>query len=139
MTRLPKTLVLTAVLLSGGSCLAQTQSEAPSFDVLIKGGTAYDGAGGEPRRLDVAIRGDRIVEIGTLTKARAHTVVDATGLAVAPGFINMLSHSEASLIVDFRSMSELKQGVTTQIFGEGSMGPLTPEMKARRMAISKGT
>lgn len=134
MTRLHKILVLTAVLVSSGSCLGQTQSEAPSFDVLIQGGTVYDGAGGEPRRLDVAIRGDRIVEIGALTKARAQTVVDATGLAVAPGFINMLSHSEASLIVDFRSMSELKQGVTTQIFGEGSMGPLTAEMKARRIA-----
>lgn len=130
MTRLHKVLVVTAVLLSSGSCLAQTQS----FDVLIKGGTVYDGAGGEPRHLDVAIRGDRIVEIGTLRKARANTVVDATGLAVAPGFINMLSHSETSLIVDGRSMSELKQGVTTQIFGEGSMGPLTMEMKARRIA-----
>ena len=130
MTRLHKVLVVTAVLLSSGSCLAQTQS----FDVLIKGGTVYDGAGGEPRHLDVAIRGDRIVEIGTLRKARANTVVDATGLAVAPGFINMLSHSETSLIVDGRSMSELKQGVTTQIFGEGSMGPLTLDMKARRIA-----
>lgn len=130
MTRLHKVLVVTAVLLSSGSCLAQTQS----FDVLIKGGTVYDGAGGEPRHLDVAIRGDRIVEIGTLRKARANTLVDATGLAVAPGFINMLSHSETSLIVDGRSMSELKQGVTTQIFGEGSMGPLTLEMKARRIA-----
>lgn len=130
MTRLHKVLVVTAVLLSSGSCLAQTRS----FDVLIKGGTVYDGAGGEPRHLNVAIRGDRIVEIGTLRKARANTVVDATGLAVAPGFINMLSHSETSLIVDGRSMSELKQGVTTQIFGEGSMGPLTLEMKARRIA-----
>lgn len=130
MTRLHKVLVVTAVLLSSGSCLAQTRS----FDVLIKGGTVYDGAGGEPRHLDVAVRGDRIVEIGTLRKARANTVVDATGLAVAPGFINMLSHSETSLIVDGRSMSELKQGVTTQIFGEGSMGPLTLEMKARRIA-----
>lgn len=130
MTRLHKVLVVTAVLLSSGSCLAQTQS----FDVLIKGGTVYDGAGGEPRHSDVAIRGDRIVEIGTLRKARANTVVDATGLAVAPGFINMLSHSETSLIVDGRSMSELKQGVTTQIFGEGSMGPLTLDMKARRIA-----
>jgi N-acyl-D-amino-acid deacylase len=134
MTRLPKILVLTAVLMSSGSCLSQGQLQPPAFDVLIKGGTVYDGAGGEPRRLDIAIRGDRIVEIGTLTKARANTVVDATGLVVAPGFINMLSHSEASLIVDGRSMSELKQGVTTQIFGEGSMGPLTPEMKARRIA-----
>ena len=68
-----------------------------------------------------------------LQRASAKSVIDATGLAVTPGFINMLSHSEVSLIADGRSMSELKQGVTTQIFGEGSMGPLTDEMKKRRV------
>src|SRR6266511_2432794 len=78
-------------------------STAP-FDVLIKGGTVYDGTGRAPRRADVAIKGDRIVAVGDLTKARARSVVDARGLAVAPGFINMLSHSETSLIVDSRSM-----------------------------------
>src|SRR5262249_21934604 len=80
------------------------------------------------------MKGDRCVAVGDLTKARARSVVDARGLAVAPGFINMLSHSETSLIEDGRSMSELKQGVTTQIFGESSMGPLSDEMKRRRLA-----
>jgi len=110
------------------------QTSTAPFDVLIKGGTVYDGTGRAPRRADVAIKGDRIVAVGDLTKARARSVVDARGLAVAPGFINMLSHSETSLIVDSRSMSELKQGVTTQIFGESSMGPLSDEMKRRRLA-----
>jgi N-acyl-D-amino-acid deacylase len=110
------------------------QTSTAPFDVLIKGGTVYDGTGRAPRRADVAIKGDRVVAVGDLTKAHARSVVDARGLAVAPGFINMLSHSETSLIVDGRSMSELKQGVTTQIFGESSMGPLSDEMKRRRLA-----
>jgi N-acyl-D-amino-acid deacylase len=110
------------------------QTSTAPFDVLIKGGTVYDGTGRVPGRADVAIKGDRIVAVGDLTKARARDVVDARGLAVAPGFINMLSHSETSLIVDGRSMSELKQGVTTQIFGESSMGPLSDGMKRRRLA-----
>src|SRR5262245_49253168 len=113
--------------------IAGQTSTAP-FDVLIKGGTVYDGTGRAPRRADVAIKGASIVAVGDVTKARARSVVDARGLAVAPGFINMLSHSETSLIVDGRSMSELKQGVTTQIFGESSMGPLSDEMKRRRLA-----
>jgi len=104
------------------------------FDVLIKGGTVYDGTGRAPRRVDVAIKGDRVVAIGNLSRARGQNVVDARGLAVAPGFINMLSHSEVSLIIDGRSMGELKQGITTQIFGEFSMGPLNDKMKQRKFA-----
>ncbi len=124
--------ILTAVLLSLSlMTLAQNQQ---TFDVIIKGGTVYDGTGGPPRRADVGIRGDRIAAIGNLSKAKAQNVIDATGLAVAPGFINMLSHSWASMIVDGRSLGELRQGVTTQIFGEGSsMGPLSDEMKKRRL------
>ena len=118
------------------SLLLGLASSAPAadvpYDVLIKGGTVYDGTGGLPRRADVAIRGDRVAAMGTLTGASARTVIDATGLAVAPGFINMLSHSETSLIADARSQGELRQGVTTQIFGESSMGPLSPAMKAYR-------
>src|SRR5262245_51064206 len=102
-----------------------------SFDIIIKGGTVYDGNGGPPVKADVGIKGDRIAAVGNLSRATAHTIVDAKGLAVAPGFINMLAHSESSLIVDPRSLSELKQGVTTQIFGEFSMGPLNDEMKRR--------
>jgi N-acyl-D-amino-acid deacylase len=124
---------VSAVLISPCICAAQTSLRADSFDVLIKGGMVYDGTGQTPRRADVGIRGDRIVAIGDLQRAGAKSVIDATGLAVTPGFINMLSHSEVSLIADGHSMGELKQGVTTQIFGESSMGPLTDEMKKRRV------
>lgn len=94
------------------------------FDVAIKNGLVYDGSGGKPFKADIGISGDKIVWIGRLDRATATSVADANGLAVAPGFINMLSWSTNSLIQDGRSMSELKQGVTTQIFGEGSsMGP----------------
>jgi len=125
-------LALSLVLLPLAS--AEQAQRAASFDVIIKGGTVYDGTGAAPRRADVGIKGDRIAAIGNLKSATAATVIDATGLAVAPGFINMLSHSESSLITDGRSQGELRQGVTTQIFGEGSMGPLSDEMKRRRVS-----
>jgi N-acyl-D-amino-acid deacylase len=102
------------------------------YDVLIRGGTVYDGTGGPGRRVDVAIRGDRVAAVGPLPDATAGVVIDARGLAVAPGFINMLSWSTESLIVDGRSQGEIRQGVTTEIFGEGfSMGPLEEAMKKR--------
>jgi N-acyl-D-amino-acid deacylase len=105
---------------------------AGPFDILLRGGTVYDGSGGPPQRADVAIRGDRIVAVGDLGKADARTVVDVAGLAVAPGFINMLSWSNESLLVDGRSQGEIRQGVTTQIMGEGwSMGPLNDAIKKR--------
>jgi N-acyl-D-amino-acid deacylase len=126
-------LIVSALHIAPCICVAQTSPRVDSFDVLIKGGLVYDGTGQSPRRDDVGIRGDRIVAIGHLKSAHAKSVIDATDLAVAPGFINMLSHSEVSLIADGRSMGELKQGVTTQIFGESSMGPLTDEMKKRRL------
>jgi N-acyl-D-amino-acid deacylase len=105
----------------------------PRYDVVIKGGTVYDGTGGAPRRADIAITGDRIAAIEpSIPASDARAVVDASGLAVAPGFINMLSWATESLIVDGRSQSDIRQGVTTEIFGEGSsMGPLTDDMRAR--------
>ncbi|HKP69687.1 MAG TPA: D-aminoacylase [Pyrinomonadaceae bacterium] len=100
------------------------------FDVIITGGTVYDGSGAAPRKVDIGIKGDKITKIGKLNAANATTVIDASGLAVAPGFINMLSWSTESLIIDPRSLGELKQGVTTQIMGEGtSMGPLNDRLK----------
>ena len=109
---------------------AAVTTGAQDLDVIIRGGTVYDGSGRPPIQADVGIRGDRVVRIGDLRNARAATVIDAKGMAVAPGFINMLSWATESMIVDGRSLGELKQGVTTQIFGEGwSMGPLSPEMK----------
>jgi N-acyl-D-aspartate/D-glutamate deacylase len=111
---------------------AQIASAGPPFDVIIKGGTVYDGTGAEGRVTDIAIRGDRIAGIGDLANATAKTTIDARGLAVAPGFINMLSWSTESLIQDGRSQGEIRQGVTTEIMGEGnSMGPLNDRMKAR--------
>jgi len=108
---------------------------APRFDVVIRGGTVYDGTGAAGRRADVGIRGDRIEAVGDLARSKARTVIDARGLAVAPGFINMLSWATESLIADGRSQGDIRQGVTTEIFGEGSsMGPLTPGMKARMRA-----
>jgi len=112
---------------------AQEQSESPAradFDVIIKGGTVYDGTETEPRQADVAIRGDRIAGVGDFKAAKAKTVIDAKGLAVAPGFINMLSWSTESLIQDGRSQSEIRQGVTTEIMGEGeSMGPVNDRVR----------
>lgn len=103
---------------------------AQDYDVVIRGGTVYDGSGSRPVKTDVGIRGDRIVRVGDLGRAKAVKVIDATGMAVAPGFINMLSWATESVIVDPRSLGDLKQGVTTQIFGEGwSMGPLNDQMK----------
>jgi N-acyl-D-amino-acid deacylase len=130
-------IVLAALLiaaLSGLTVAKRSKVAAParSFDVIIRGGTIYDGTGRQGVKGDIGIKGDRIVTIGNLSRSAAPTVVDATGMAVAPGFINMLAHSESSLIVDSRSLSEIKQGVTTQIFGESSMGPLNDQMKQRR-------
>src|SRR5947199_4213357 len=119
-----------AVFLTG--LLPVFGQEPPNFDVIIKGGTVYDGTGAEPRRADLAIRSDRIAGVGDFRSAKAKTVIDAKGLAVAPGFINMLSWSTESLIEDGRSQSEIREGVTTEIMGEGySMGPLNDRMKAR--------
>ncbi|WP_310467885.1 D-aminoacylase [Sphingomonas sp.] len=107
-------------------------ARAPAHDQLIRGGTIYDGSGGAPFVGDVAIDGDRIVYAGPARDATAARVVDARGLAVSPGFINMLSWATESLLVDPRGQSDLRQGVTLEVLGEGwSMGPLTEDMKAR--------
>src|SRR5438128_4351319 len=107
---------------------------AAEFDVIIRAGTVYDGTGDEPQHVDVAIRGDRIVGIGDFAAAHAKTIVDANGLAVAPGFINMLSWSTESLIEDGRSQSEILQGVTTEIMGEGeSMGPVNDRVREHKI------
>src|SRR6185295_10097904 len=129
MNNMRKVLSLTLILSLTVVAYGQQQ-----FDVIIRGGTVYDGTGRAPVKTDIGIRGDRIAVVGNLSRATAPTIVDANGLAVAPGFINMLSHSETSWFEDGRSLSELRQGVTTQIFGESSMGPLSDEMKQRRTA-----
>ena len=104
-------------------------SQAP-FDVVIKNGVVYDGTGGEGREVDVALRGDRIAGVGDFKNSPAKLVIDARGLAIAPGFINMLSWSNESLIADGLSQSEIRQGVTTEIMGEGdSMGPVNDRVR----------
>jgi N-acyl-D-amino-acid deacylase len=114
-------LILTSALTIGAA--------PPAYDTIIKGGTIYDGSGGAPYVGDVAITGDHIAAVGRVTGGAKH-VIDAHGLAVAPGFINMLSHVEESLFADPRAMSDVKQGVTLEVLGELSMGPLSPAMKA---------
>jgi N-acyl-D-aspartate/D-glutamate deacylase len=104
-------------------------SSKQEYDTIIRNGMIYDGNGGEPYKGDIGINADTIAFIGDLSKALAKNEVDAKDNAVAPGFINMMGHSEESLIEDGRGQSDIKQGVTTEIFTEFSMGPLNPKMK----------
>jgi N-acyl-D-aspartate/D-glutamate deacylase len=99
------------------------------YDVVLRNGTIYDGGGGAPYRGDVALRGDRIARVGVVA-GRGRRELDVAGLAVAPGFVNMLSWATESLLVDGRALSDVKQGVTLEVMGEGeSMGPLNAKMK----------
>lgn len=102
---------------------------APHYDLVIRHGTVYDGTGVAGVVQDVAVQGDRIAARGDLSRATGRQEVDATGLAVAPGFIDMLNHSAAALIADGRSQGMIRQGVTLVVFGEVSMGPLNEPMK----------
>lgn len=104
----------------------------PQYDVVIRGGTVYDGSGGNPITADIAVKGDRIAAVARHVAGTGATEINARGKAVSPGFINMLAHPEASLIADGRGLSDLAQGVTLEVIGENSMGPLTPEMKRLR-------
>ncbi len=125
-----RTLLLLGVLVTPVSCRPK-----PAYDLVIRHGTVYDGTGAEPAVGDVAVLGDSIVAVGDLGGARGRVEVDATGLAVAPGFINMLSWATEDLLVDGRSQGDIRQGVTLEVFGEGwSMGPLTDSMRAQLIA-----
>lgn len=107
---------------------------APDYDVIVRGGTVYDGSGAPGAPADVGIEGDSIVTLGDLADATAREEIDATGLAVAPGFINMLSWATESLIEDGRSLGDIRQGVTLEVFGEGwSMGPLSDTMRQEEL------
>ena len=111
-------------------------AEPASYDLLIRNGMIYDGSGAAPYLGDVAINGDRIAYAGPARPATATKVVDAKGLAVSPGFINMLSWATESLLVDGRAQSDLRQGVTLEVMGEGwSMGPLNDGMK--KLAVER--
>ncbi len=112
-------------------CLLLVSCSSPDYDVIIRNGTIYDGSGKAPVIADLGINGDTIAFIGNLKEKTAASEIDATGKAVSPGFINMLSWATESIITDPRSMSDIRQGVTLEVFGEGvSMGPLTEQMKA---------
>ncbi len=128
---LPRTrLVCVLLLATWVGAVQAAQRNANQVDLLISNGVIYDGRGGAPVRGDVAVRDGRVVATGTLRDYTAAREVDAKGLAVAPGFINTLSWAVESLIYDGRGMSDIKQGVTTEIFGEGnSMGPVNDRVR----------
>jgi N-acyl-D-amino-acid deacylase len=134
MSKLSRLLFLAAALLAG----CAMQPRPASYDVVIRGGTIYDGSGGAPYRGDVAITGDRIAYVGPSRRAAGKREIDASGLAVSPGFINMLSWSGEVLIRDGRAQSAIRQGVTLEVMGEGtSMGPLNAAMR-EEMLIRDG-
>lgn len=116
---------------------SQTRSgSGQSYAVVIRGGMILDGSGSPSRIEDVAISGDKIAAIGGLDDAKGTVEIDATGLAVAPGFINMMSHTWEVLIEDGRAQSDIRQGVTLEVFGEGySIGPLNDSMKEVKETI----
>ena len=127
---LPRTRLLCFLLLATLAGSVHAQNDNNRVDLLIRNGVIYDGSGGAPVRGDVAVRDGRVVATGTLNGYTAAREVNANGLAVAPGFINTLSWSVESLIYDGRGMSEIKQGVTLEIFGEGnSMGPVNDRVR----------
>ncbi len=108
-------------------------AKPPAYDCVIRGAEILDGSGAKPTQGDVAVKGERIVYVGPHAPGRGRIEIDGHGKAVSPGFINMLSHSEDSLIADGRGQSELRQGVTLEVMGEGnSIGPLNPRMRQLR-------
>jgi N-acyl-D-amino-acid deacylase len=109
-----------------------------TYDVVLRGGTVYDGTGTPPVLADVAIQGDSVAAVGPDLRGGGRTEVDVRGLAVTPGFINMLSWANESLLQDGRAQSDIRQGVTLEVFGEGlSMGPLTDSMKTEMRALQR--
>ncbi len=118
------------VILGAVSCV-----NADEFDVILRGGTVYDGSGGPPRIADVGLRGDQIAAIGDLEQDHAARIINVDGQAVAPGFINMLSWAVDSLMEDGRSLGDIHQGVTLEVFGEGvSYGPGNRQLKQQMRA-----
>ncbi len=128
MSRRPVSLLSVTVL---AVLLASPPARAQEYDVVLRGGTVYDGSGRPPVVADVAVRGDAIAAVGDLGGAKGRREIDARGRAVAPGFINMLSWAPDSLLADGRSQGDIRQGVTLEVFGEGeSYGPYTDSLKA---------
>ena len=132
--------IFACIVFATAACTSHQQRGAPGagavdYDIVITNGKIYDGNGGAPIDGDIAIKGDRIAAIGDLGDAQSTTVIDARGHAVTPGFINMLSWAPVTLLEDGRGLSDIKQGVTLEVFGEGqSMGPWNDPMKAEAIA-----
>jgi N-acyl-D-amino-acid deacylase len=128
---------VTLALSALGACAPGPSTPvAEPYDIIISGGLVYDGEGGAPVAADVGVRGDRIAAVGDLGAAAATRRIDATGLAVAPGFINMLSWATETFLEDGRALSDVAQGVTLEVMGEGwSMGPMTDAMKAQAVRM----
>jgi hypothetical protein len=128
--QLSKRIYIIACAFVIAACGTPTPPAETNYDVVIRGGTVYDGTGGKPFVGDVAIRGERVVYVGPLAEGKGAKEIDARGKAVSPGFVNMLSWATESLLIDGRAQSNLRQGVTLEVFGEGAtMGPLNPRMK----------
>jgi N-acyl-D-amino-acid deacylase len=123
--RLKMCALLVALVASAPRCHAIS----PIHDTVIRQGLVFDGSGDAPYVGDIAMDGDQIVYVGRHAPGRGRTEIRAHGKAIAPGFINMLSHSEESLLVDGRALSDLTQGITLEVLGESSMGPLSTTMK----------
>jgi N-acyl-D-amino-acid deacylase len=121
--------ILVAFALAGLASSAMAAATKIQHDTVIRNGLIYDGSGKAPFHGDVAIDGDRITYVGPRAPGTGRVEIDAHGKAVSPGFINMLAHPEESLLVDKRALSDITQGVTLEVMGEDSMGPLTPAMK----------
>src|SRR5579859_728839 len=124
MTKVGRVALLFAVVASSVLLLAQAltgnqAAQSDQYDVIIRHGQIIDGSGNPWVSGDVALRGDRILAIGQLSQAHAKREIDATGLIVSPGFIDMLGQSELALLIDNRALSKLSQGITTEITGEG--------------------
>lgn len=127
---MPRTAALCLMLTIAATAATATAEDMKTYDLILRGGTIYDGSGNKPYVGDVAVNGDKIVALGSLGNAKGKTEIDAKGLAVSPGFINMLSWATESLLVDGRAQSDIRQGVTLEVMGEGgSMGPLNDAMK----------
>jgi N-acyl-D-amino-acid deacylase len=124
-----KIIIALSVIILFISC----KNDKQEYDTIIRNGLIYDGNGGDPYKGDIGIKNDTIAFIGDLSTASAKNETDAKGNAVAPGFINMLSWATESLIEDGRSQSDIRQGVTLEVMGEGwSMGPLNATLKKQQ-------
>jgi N-acyl-D-amino-acid deacylase len=133
--RFLRSVVLATVVLLVGSMACRADESDGEFDIVIRNGTVVDGTGNPWFKADVAVRGDRIAAIGVI-RQKGKLDIDATGLVVSPGFIDIHSHSDFKLLQDGHAQSKIRQGVTTEILGEGnSAGPYQGKLSAKRVTV----